>query len=66
MENFNLYKTINSLPEDLKEEVKLFIENLIYKKNQKSKKTREFGAFKGKIRMANDFDDELNEFSEYS
>ena len=67
MNNVSLYTQIDSLPEKLKDEVRDFVEFLIKKsgKDNKKKKTREFGVLKGKIHMSPDFDEPLEDFKEY-
>ncbi len=67
MDNLNLYTQINSLPTNLKEEVKDFVEFLKTKssKHKKSITTRKFGILKGKIELSSDFDSPLADFKEY-
>jgi hypothetical protein len=66
MNNVSLYNKINSLPENLKREVLDFVE-FLQTKNKKgpSKKPRNFGSLKGKIKMADDFDDPIEDFKDY-
>jgi hypothetical protein len=66
MNNVSLYNKINSLPENLKREVLDFVE-FLQTKNKKvlSKKPRTFGSLKGKIKMAEDFDDPIEDFKDY-
>jgi hypothetical protein len=62
----NLQIEINSLPLDLRQEVADFVEFLKTKKANKPKlKSREFGYAKGKIKLADDFDEPLEMFSDY-
>lgn len=62
----HLHALIDSLPENPKNEVKDFTEFLLMKsKAKKIKKNREFGAFKGKIWMSDDFDEPLEDFKDY-
>lgn len=67
MENLSLYTQINSLPENLKEEVRDFVEFLKTKADkQKGKKgMRQFGQLKGKILLSKDFDAPLDDFKEH-
>lgn len=67
MDNLSLYTQINSLPSNLKKEVRDFVEFLKSKtdKQKKIKKNRDFGLLKGKITMSVDFDAPLDDFKEY-
>lgn len=66
MTDLQLYKEIISLPADLKKEVFDFVEFLKQKAKPKTKlKSRQFGAAKGLIKMAPDFDEPLEDFKEY-
>lgn len=67
MENLSLYTKINSLPENLKEEVRDFVEFLKTKadKQKGEKGMRQFGQLKGKIFLSQDFDAPINDFNEY-
>ncbi|MCX6353092.1 MAG: DUF2281 domain-containing protein [Bacteroidetes bacterium] len=66
MTNTSLKIEINSLPKNLRQEVADFVAFLKTKAGTKSKlKTREFGFAKGKIKLADDFDAPLDEFSNY-
>ncbi|MGC4129999.1 MAG: DUF2281 domain-containing protein [Bergeyella sp.] len=62
MTDIQLYKEIESLPEELKKQVSDFVEFLkqktkISSKKDKTKKiTPKFGSLKGKIQMSDDFD----------
>lgn len=57
---------INSLPKPLRKEVADFIAYLKYKNFKLDKpKKREFGYAKGKIKLAPDFDQPLDEFKDY-
>ena len=64
MSTTELFTQIESLPEPLKEEVAHFVSLLVRIKPEK-KTEREFGAFKGKIKMSADFDAPLEEFKDY-
>ena len=57
----------NSLPPELKKEVRHFISFLKtkVKGETKQKKVREFGYAKGKIRLSKDFDEPLEDFKDY-
>jgi hypothetical protein len=73
MENAMLYSKIEMLPDNLKNEVEDFVGYLLQKiskpkrDNEKPKelKERQFGAFKGLIKMSADFDEPLDEFKDY-
>jgi hypothetical protein len=72
MTSLTLYTKLETLPKELKEEAKKFIQKLLDKsdKNQKSYhkpviKKREFGSLKGKINLSDDFDNPLEEFKDY-
>jgi hypothetical protein len=66
MTNTSLKIEINSLPKKLRDQVADFVEFLLKKSKTKSKlKSREFGYAKGKIKLSEDFDEPLNEFSKY-
>jgi hypothetical protein len=68
MENLNLYTQIESLPEELKNEVKDFVAFLVEKKKKitrEGKKERQLGLAKGLISMKPGFDDPLDDFKEY-
>jgi len=58
---------LNSMPKDLRDEVELFIE-FIKTKYQKGPnnphKIREFGLLNGKIKLALDFDEPVEDFEE--
>jgi len=64
--DLQLYNEIISLPADLKKEVFDFVEFLKEKAKPKTKlKSRQFGAAKGLIKMAPDFDEPLEDFKDY-
>lgn len=66
MTTTNLQLEINSLPLNLRQEVADFVAFLKTKHQNKPKlKSREFGYAKGKIKLADDFDEPLEMFSEY-
>ncbi len=68
MKNLKLYYQIESLPQDLKQEVKEFVQFLLErtKYNQVPKKERPAGLAKGMIKMKADFDSSLTDFKEYT
>jgi len=66
MTSISLYTKISSLPENLKNEANDFIDYLVSKKRKnKSKKVRQAGFLKGKIKMSSDFDEPLDDFKDY-
>lgn len=66
MTDLQLYKKINSLPEDIKQEVTDFVKLLIHKINPKNKiKQRKFGYAKGFFKMSPEFNAPLKDFKEY-
>ncbi len=66
MTNDQLYSQITSLPPDLKKEVSDFIAFLTSKsKGEKKIKERQFGYSKDFFKMADDFDEPLEDFKEY-
>ena len=66
MTTTNLQLEINSLPMNLRQEVADFVEFLKTKNNNKPQiKSREFGYAKGKIKLADDFDEPLEMFADY-
>ncbi|MCX6155011.1 MAG: DUF2281 domain-containing protein [Candidatus Kapabacteria bacterium] len=61
-----LLEKIDSLPESLISEVDIFVDYLLFKtsiKNEEPQRTP--GFLKGKVWMADDFDEPLEEFKEY-
>lgn len=57
---------IKLLPDNLKDDVSLFIDFVLYKSNHSVKKEkREPGFMKEKITMSDDFDEPLEDFKEY-
>ena len=66
MDTDQLYEKINSLPSDVRSEVDDFIDFLMNKRVAKrQKKKPEFGCAKGKIHIADDFDEPLDDFKDY-
>lgn len=63
------YIQLSSLPEDVRIQVLDYIEFLMERREEKPKestpKKRPIGMFKGKIRMADDFDAPLDDFKDY-
>lgn len=67
MTDIQLYAQISSLPSDLKKEVANFVAFLKQKsKPGKKLKEREFGYSKDFFTMADDFDEPLKDFKEYT
>jgi hypothetical protein len=68
MTDIQLYKDIESLPEDLKKQLFDFViflkQKAKYSKPEKLKE-RKAGSLKGKIKMSDDFDEPLEEFKDY-
>lgn len=66
MSTADLFVKINSLPAELRKELEAFIDQLMKRgKKAPGKKQRPIGMFKGKIRMADDFDAPLDDFKGY-
>lgn len=66
MSNLSLDTKIELLPNELKSEVNDFIDFLIQKSKKKLDKPKAiFGSAKGKIEMAKDFDEPLDDFKDY-
>jgi hypothetical protein len=66
MTNVQLYAQISSLPSDLKKEVSDFVAFLKQKsKAGKKIKERQFGYSKDFFKVADDFDEPLEDFKEY-
>lgn len=66
MTDLQLYNQISSLPSNLKKEVSDFVEFLKTRSHVKTKiKERKFGCAKGFFTMAPDFDEPLEDFSDY-
>ena len=68
MTDIQLYKDIESLPEDLKNQLSDFVaflkQKAKYSKKEKPKE-RKAGSLKGKIKMSDDFDEPLEGFKDY-
>ena len=70
MTSLTLYTKLETLPTELKDEAKKFIESLL-KKNQEYSETGrkkiipKFGGLKGKIHLSADFDEPLEDFKEF-
>lgn len=67
MSSADLFVKIESLPSDLRKEVEAFIDSLLKgrRKEEPQRKHIPFGKFKGKIRMAIDFDAPLDDLKDY-
>lgn len=67
MTSLSLYTKIETLPPDLKEEAKNFIEYLLEKNKNATPKSKKpvFGSLKGKIHLSKDFDAPLDAFKDY-
>lgn len=67
MSSPDLFVKINSLPSDMRQEVEMFIDALLKRgrKTEPQRKRIPFGKFKGKIRMADDFDAPLDDLKDY-
>jgi hypothetical protein len=69
MENAQLFSHISSLPMHLQAEVADFVafleEKIKKEKGDNTLKERQFGYFKGKIKMSPDFDEPLEDFKDY-
>ena len=69
-----LYNKILQMPEDLQVQVNDFIDFIMFKKEKEDKinsteitepNKRPFGILKGKIKMADDFDEPMEDFKNY-
>lgn len=67
MSTADLFVKINSLPSDMRKEVEMFIDALLKRgrRTEPQRKHIPFGKFKGKIRMADDFDAPLDDLKDY-
>ena len=69
MKDSSLKYEIDSLPKALRDQVMDFIAFLVEKnkspKDKPKSKKRQFGALKGKIKLAPDFDEPLEDFKDY-
>lgn len=66
MEHTDLYSKISKLPEGLKSEVLIFVENLLKSMNANDENNSpKFGSAKGKIYTSPDFDEPLEDFKDY-
>ena len=66
MTTTQLCKKLDALPDSLKREVDDFVDFLILKsKNKASFNAPKFGSAKGFYKMADDFDEPLDDFKEY-
>ena len=63
MKSISLYKKIDSLPDNLKEEANNFIDFLLSKKQSHKKiKSRKAGFLRGQFEISADFDEPLDDF----
>jgi hypothetical protein len=66
MTNVQLFSQISSLPANLKKEVSDFVASLKQKSKQEKKiNERQFGYSKGFFKISDNFDEPLDDFSEY-
>lgn len=67
MSTADLLLKINALPSNLRKEVEDFIDALLKRKDKETPKQKSipFGKFKGKIRIADDFDGPMEDFKDY-
>ena len=66
MTDTQLLTQINTLPTEQKKQVADFVQFLKYQRKTKRKiKERKFGYAKGFFKMADDFDEPLDDFKEY-
>jgi len=72
MTSLTLYTKLETLPKELKDEAKKFIQKLLEKSNRNKKlkgkpeiRKREFGSLKGKIKLTEDFDAPIDDFKDY-
>ena len=66
MSDLTIHTKLETLPQELKNEVNDFIDFLIQKSNRPEEKmTPIFGSAKGKIKMTSDFDAPLEDFKDY-
>lgn len=63
----DLFIKIESLPSELRKEVEVFIDGLLKRKRKAEPPRRQipFGKFKGKVRMADDFDAPLDDLKDH-
>lgn len=66
MRSISLYKKIDSLPDNLKEEANNYIDFLLSRKPSLKKiKPRKAGFLKGQFEIRDDFDEPLDDFKAY-
>jgi hypothetical protein len=66
MNSLSIYTKLETLPQNLKQEVSDFVDFLMQKTSGKiNKAAPQFGSAKGKIKMSPDFDEPLDDFKEY-
>ena len=68
MSTADFFMKVNALPADLRKELMDFLENLLKRKNNEKKPTKQGGIpglAKGRIVIADDFDAPLDDFKPY-
>ncbi|WP_221394037.1 DUF2281 domain-containing protein [Dyadobacter sp. NIV53] len=66
MSDLTIHTKLETLPQELKNEVNDFIDFLIQKSTKSEEKIiPKFGSAKGKIKMSADFDAPLDDFKDY-
>jgi len=66
MSSHSILTKLDTLPDNLKQEVADFIDFLVEKSHTPKKKIKpQFGSAKGMIKMSPDFDEPLDDFKEY-
>jgi hypothetical protein len=67
MSSADLFIKIESLPSELRKEVEAFIDGLLKRKRKGAPQRKQipFGKFKGKVRVADDFDAPLDDLKDY-
>ncbi|HRN36043.1 MAG TPA: DUF2281 domain-containing protein [Flavobacteriales bacterium] len=61
----DLFVKINSLPEDIRKELEEYVDKLLKRLKKEPKAKRPIGLMKGKIWIADDFDEPLEDFKDY-
>lgn len=65
MESSFLFNKILTLPKDLQEELENFVDYLKKKSDRKKKQKPSFGSGKGLFSIKHDFDESVDDFSDY-
>ena len=65
MSTADLLVKINGLPEDMRKQVLDLVDALLKPRPEPPRKLIPFGKFKGKVKMANDFDAPLDDLKSY-